>query len=852
MSEQEAFPPRPGPEGGGASHPFLRGGNAGAFARLAGSLRGRPDTEHETSFNRLAFVAAAALYFAALPDASAAMWWICIAYAVLAVALLAHILVRPGINPVRRGLALVLDVTIISLELLVGGEDTAVLFPLYLWLTLGNGFRFGVPWLHAAMALSVLQFAAVIGLTPFWQDQPHLSAGLLIGLIVVPLYAGTLIRKLSAATQAAEEASRAKSLFLASVSHELRTPLTAIIGMGALLRGTRLDGEQRDMVETVERASHSLLSLIESILNLSRTEAGRMPARTAPFDPASLLVDVRRLLGTQAREKRLSLVSHVTTRLPASVLGSAQQLTDIVLNLAGNAIKFTQDGGVAIALDAEPIGEGRVRLRCEVSDTGIGIAPEAQTRIFDSFVQADEGIFQRFGGTGLGLAICRRLVSLAGGEIGVRSAPGAGSTFWFTVDLPCGEGERPPSPPRDILILAGQDERAERLGRMLLGMGHRVERAATPGKARAMLRAPEYPAVVVMLSDGPDGPALSVAAELRETAWPRALPLILCQNAGREAEPGLPATELRHRVSALLPEEAGEAEWEAALALLAVDAPPPATPPDAPETPPLRPLTVLVADDNGVNRRVFAAVLKRAGHEPHLVTNGEEALDALDSHRYDAVLMDVNMPVLGGLEAIKLHRFTSMGGRHVPIIALTADATPTTRRLCTEAGVDAYLTKPVEPETLLATIAAAIRKTSAEGDAPAAGGGEPAIQARIHGLHLGPALDALSIAQLEALGGPGFLAELARDFLEDAEERLISLDVAVSERDIQAYRDAVHALRSGAANLGARALFELCSLLQDLPAADLPQHGRLNVTRLSAEIDRTRKALADHLDDAAG
>jgi two-component system sensor histidine kinase RpfC len=788
------------------------------------------------SFNRLGFVLAAATYFAVLPDTSWAVWKICIVYAVLTVGLFVHILLRPARNPTRRGFAMVMDVTIISLELWVGGHQTAVLFPLYLWLVLGNGFRFGVPWLHAAMVLSVTEFAAVILAAPFWRNQPYLSVGLLMGLVVVPLYAATLVRKLSRATHQAEEASRAKSLFLASVSHELRTPLTAIIGMGSLLRETRLNSEQRDMVQTVDRASRSLLSLIESILDFSRIEAGRMPTRTAEIDPLVLMADVRRLLGTQARQKGLRLSAHTTLRLPPRLVCDAQQLTDVMLNLVGNAIKFTQQGGVVMALDAEPLGASLVRLRCEVSDTGIGIAPEAQERIFDSFAQANESILHRFGGTGLGLAICRRLVLLSGGDIGVHSAPGVGSTFWFTLDLPLAEGERPHPSPRDILLLGAPGERIERIGAVLQGLGHRPLRANSLEAARGVLIDSAAVDVVVVVPEALEGTPEDIAGALRAAAPRRELVLVLCQRGVQ----GLPKVALRHEYALMVPEDADKNNWRSALALLGGDVLPPGETTPAPLAPASRPLSVLIADDNQINRRVLNAILERAGHRTQLVANGEQALEAMESESFDVVLMDVNMPVMDGLEAAKLYRFASMGERRVPIIALTADATPETRQLCVDAGMDAYLTKPVEPSKLLASIEALANDTSSPEGTNGAGAGQHQVQLPSSR----PPLDEATLAGLEALGGPQFLAELARDFLEDAEDHLIRLDIAISEQDVPAFRSTVHAIRSGAANLGAHALFELCSFIEHLPASELPRQGRSYLTRISGEIDRAREALA--------
>ncbi|WP_257718978.1 ATP-binding protein [Roseomonas populi] len=795
------------------------------------------------SFNRLAFVLTAVVYFALVPDTTRAMWQICIVYAVLAVGLLAHILLRPARNLIRRGFAMVLDVSIISLELWIGGQPTAVLFPLYLWLVLGNGFRFGVNWLFAGMLLSVLQFSAVVAVTPFWREQPHLSAGLLLGLLGIPLYAATLVRKLSAATTQAEEANQAKSMFLASVSHELRTPLTAIIGMGSLLSETRLDNEQRDMVRTVDRASRSLLSLIESILDFSRVEAGRMPPRLSEIDPLTLLGDVRRLLGAQALERGLRLSTHTTLRLPPRILGDAHQLTEVMLNLVGNAIKFTQQGTVTLALDAEPLSASRIRLLCEVSDTGIGIAPEAQERIFDSFVQADPGIFHRFGGTGLGLAICRRLVSLSGGDIGVRSTPGAGSTFWFTLELGFTEAGRPEVPRQEILLLAEPGPLAQRTMAMLERLGHDVE--AAPALADAVTSISRQPrTVVVMMQPGePAATPEAAATALRAAARGRGLTLVLCQGDDQ----GLPEVALRREFALVVPVDTAEPGWAAALRMTTGDLLPPA---DAhlPRASAARALSVLVADDSQVNRRVFHAILERAGHRTRLVTNGEEALKALDDQAFDAVLMDVNMPVMDGLEATKLYRFSALGQDRVPIIALTADATPMTRELCSKAGVDAYLTKPVDPRTLIETIEMVVSNRPSSDPAKFAAEAEASTGPQIRSFATEPPLDEATLENLEALGGLQFVAELAHDFLESAEEHLIQLDIAISEQDVSGFRSTVHAIRSGAANLGVRALFDLCCFVENLRLADLSYQGRSYHAQISKEVDRAREALALRLD----
>lgn len=747
-------------------------------------------------------------------------------YLAAGLAILADLLSRPLQSPLRRQAALLIDISVVSFALHVDADTSAFLFPAYLWVIFGNGFRFGPRYIVAASALSLVGFGLVIATTPFWRHEPSLTLGLVAGLVVLPGYVFALTRQVQAARRQAEQASEAKSLFLTSVSHELRTPLNAIMGMAGLLRTTRLDPDQAAMVATVNTASETLLTLVSDVLDFSRIEAGQVRTRLAPFHLPRLLLEVQGMVLAQAREKGLRLNTHVTARTPHHLTGDGRHLREILLNLAGNAVKFTGAGSVTLFADIRAEDAG-VWLRFEVTDTGIGVAPEAQGRIFELFTQADETILDRFGGTGLGLAISERLVRLMGGRMGVESTPGRGSTFWFEARCErAAEPEVPSQLPGCVRIMLADPVKA-------IALQARLGRWVPQATISEAFPADQDPCVVfldALTQRAPD-------ARSRGTE-PRVLIAV-----GPEATGAAPSRIERERCASAVCHASPDDDLLRALALGAAALPSAgigraATAPAVLAGTRLR---VLVVDDNRTNQVVTSRILQQAGHDVTLASGGDEALGLLAEERLDVALMDVNMPDISGLEVAKLHQVAALGGRRVPIIGFTADASAATRDRCIDAGMEGCLVKPVNSADLLQALQEAVshdpRRIGAEpGDVGAKG--PP------------PRLDRKALADLEALGGKEFLTQVVHEFIADTEDIIAEVEVAVVQRDVPGFRAGAHAVCSGAANIGVTALRELCSDWQFLAARDLERAGPAMLAQLRGEWAQTRAALIAHVEQA--
>ncbi len=865
--------------------------------RLKARLHARPDSEHEQAGLRIGLVGAILAYMA-LSHGEPSQWsstnltivLTLAGFFAVAVGIFVAICMWPAANVPRRLLGMLADNAGATWFMVMAGEYGYSMVGVFLFVTFGNGFRYGRRYLFASQALCLVGYVGVIAFVPFWEAHRSAGIGLLLALVLLPIYVATLLERIQDALTRAEEASLAKTSFLANMSHEMRTPLNGVVGIVDLLKLTNLSSQQEEMVSLLRHSISVLRSLVDDVLDISKIEAGGLTLEVAPFDLHASINGLMHLLGPHARSKGLTLHAVVDPTLEYRLQGDSHHLRQILLNLLGNAIKFTERGEVALTVtQIRETAEG-ITARFEVKDSGIGIAPEALPKIFERFVQADQSTTRKYGGTGLGTTIAKQLAELMGGTIGVESVLGQGSTFWleipFLKDTAADEATALPSPAPEgghrpglvdrgvTLVLASAALAQVTSALREIGEPYEIVTPMTPLGARvdALIRANVEIRAVVAACDI-DQACSAFAATAQRVPQENVAYIYIANGdlpivdkarvnsirgafALQEASPKLIANAIHAATAGNDQRNVGAGDLSVELQRERAS------------------LKVLVAEDNPTNQKIICQLLQNAGHEVVLATDGEEALDLYELEQPDLAILDFNMPQRSGVEVVQAIRTMEPPGTRMPVMILSASVTTEARDRAKSAGADQFVGKPFDATTLLVEIdrlgkragratrgvaaksspqgsdTTPIRQPNAAG-APACAAprskssprSKPETTDRAFEL-----LDPARLAQLEDIArDPSFLSELVHGFIGDVDTILAGTRRSISTATIGAIPDLMHSLKGAAVGVGATNLAALAvdleSAAESLPLLEL----EIKLEAILTCFDATSASLKDYL-----
>ena len=827
---------------------------------LRTSLHERADSEHEQALIRILIAAIVWLYLRLTysPVGPTAhhqylILWFLGLDVVFCALLFGHILRRPAVNRVRRVVGMINDAGMSTLVMFLTGEAGAAMIGVYLFITFGNGFRYGRAYLFACQVLCLAGYASVLFLHDHWQQHQTVGWSLMIALVVLPVYVSTLLKRIEQARARAEEANKAKSTFLANMSHEMRTPLNGIVGAIELFRTTPLDTRQTELTRLLQHSVGMLRALVDDVLDIEKIEAGRLNIEIADFDLHGALNGLINLMRPHARNKGLTLSALVDPAIDYRLCGDSHHLTQILLNLVSNAIKFTEKGSVEVSVTLKSETPSGFVLRFEVKDSGIGISAEAQARIFERFVQADDSTTRRFGGTGLGTTIAKQLVELMGGKIGLSSEIGRGSTFWFELPLLRSSAveTEPVEASRSAMAVVVADA----------GDQLRIRHMVTSVCADYTTMYPDddiASKIAAVRADGKDIAAVFYAGDLARAqnvfsglsqSAQNASTALIYVTSGSDYAPAAdalrdidgvnlierdaPPRHLRNAIHAATSKGSSLGQIIDLKTVLEEQR---------------QRLRILVAEDNTTNQAIIRELLEKAGHEVLLAGDGEVALDLYESRAPEIAILDFNMPERNGLEVTKAIRAMEATGIRLPIMILSASVTPEARDRARSAGADEFLGKPYDAAVLLQTIdrmarrsrASASRGTDQRERASAAAGGEVLAI----GGKLPPLIDLRRLHDVQRIAGDSdFMSRLIDGFEDDIARLLDNATKLLDRGDLAGVGDVTHAMKGAAVGIGAARFAAHCGDLEQAAAAGQLDAALAGLVKLRGCFDETSAQL---------
>lgn len=772
---------------------------------------------------------------------------------------------RPRMRIIGRYSTMVLDIGTLSVANVAFGANVALLYPFYLWIIVGNAFRFGIPCLMAATVMSAIGFGTVVVVSPFWSTIPVLASGLLSGLVVVPIYFGFLLLRERAKNEQLDTANKSIAFILSTIGHELRAPLGVVVALHDALRGTPLSRKQQAMVKTAGVAAKTTMAELDDLLDVARIRAGRMTVAPTTFQLLDLITELVELARIVATTSSIQIAFHVVADVPLVVTADKRHLRKVLLALLYNAVDFTAFGSVVLTVSKLKLGQSIADLKFEVTDTGIGIPADMQAKIFEAYAQADTKTLADHHGSGLGLAVAHHLVGLLGGSVTVRSRTGKGSTF--EVELPV---STPPAPAHGqlelagyaVVIVSGNQKEAEHFALRLRKLRATSFILDQVDRLDAILeRAAEGADRIVLLLDGRSADALSLVQVLHQDPALRAVPLVLlCQAAG-----WLPLALRQAFVSAVAADstdvETIAAFHIAARAATGVMGTNHDTKTDQKgklgEFPardmmsqPSRRLYVLVADGHRTTQILVSRMLEAAGHVATVVGDGDQVLNAIGVQDFDVVLVDLDLPEINGFDVAKM---TRMAGYHdLPIIGLASDAAAEIAQHCASASMQSYFVKPVNNTQLQEVLREIAKPPTTDGGAAELS--RLAEQHPVPGVTsitshpqfrpgIGAPLGEDALQDVAALGDRAFVGTFVQAFSADTAAISRFLSAAARSGDETLWRSQLKALRMQAQAVGARRLETLCESGSKVEAGRLASDGKALADRLSFEVVRVREAL---------